>query len=277
MIHNQNSIMTKSRSVLFGLSMILFTLVIGVLAAPLAFSRRAVRGLGVFWIGTMMLLLRVIVGLRYEIRHPERLPQGDGLIAAKHQSAWETLIFVLLLRPHPPAYILKRELLSIPIFGWYARRYGLIPINRQGGAGALRQMVRKSVEALQAHRTVIIFPEGTRTPPGEHRRYHPGVAALYEGLGQPIIPVALNSGLFWGKGLLGKRPGTIVMEVLDPLPPGLPRGEMMGRLAEAITTATNRLEREALETKEPGEGRGAEEGADGEGTQAGSAGAPASD
>lgn len=140
-----------------------------------------------------------------------------------------------------PAYVLKRELMRIPLFGLYLRCAGMIPVDRTGGGGALKQMVAKARAAAAAGRHLLIYPAGTRTPPGERRAYHPGVAALYGQLDLPVVPVALNSGLFWGRRAFMKRPGVITVEFLPPIPPGLPRKQFMAELQARIETATERL------------------------------------
>lgn len=188
-------------------------------------------------------LLRHIVGLTYEVRGLENLPQGACIVAAKHQSAWDTMVFHSLLAD--PAVVLKRELLRIPIYGSYARKVGMIPIDRSAGASALREMLRVAQARAEAGRPIVIFPEGTRVAPGERRRLHAGVAALYGRLGVPVVPVALNSGLFWGRQAFMKRPGRILLEFHPPIPPGLSRAEFIARLETAIQDGSDRLALEA--------------------------------
>ena len=161
------------------------------------------------------------------------------IIASKHQSAWDTIVYFVLF--DDPAYVLKRELLAIPIIGWYLRRTGMIAIDRKGGAGALRRMVAEARAAADAKRPIVIFPEGTRTAPGAKRAYHPGVAALYGKLGLPVVPVALNSGLFWPRRGFVKRPGRIVLEFLPPIAPGMELEVFATALNEAIETASTEL------------------------------------
>jgi 1-acyl-sn-glycerol-3-phosphate acyltransferase len=161
----------------------------------------------------------------------------------KHQSAWDTLILPVVLGD--PAVVIKRELLWLPFYGWYAARAGSIPIDRRGGAGTLRRMVAAAREAAAAARPIVIFPEGTRTAPGQRLTYQPGVAALYQSLGLPLVPAAVNSGLYWGRRSFVKRPGRIVLSFLEPIPPGLPRREVMRELESRIEEATAALEREA--------------------------------
>ncbi len=203
------------------------------LLGPPAWSRPVSR-LTVRW---TLWWLRVALGTTYEIRGT--LPDRPVLVASKHQSAWETFCYCLFFEN--PCYVLKQELTWIPIFGWYVRKQGMIAIDRAGGAKALRGLLTQARARLAEGRPLIIFPEGTRLPPGETRRYHPGVAALYQDLQVPCVPVALNSGLVWPKPLLGKRPGHIVVEVLPEIPPGLDRKAFGAALSEAIESASTRL------------------------------------
>jgi 1-acyl-sn-glycerol-3-phosphate acyltransferase len=199
---------------------------------------------GRFWARCALALLKAIVGLDGEIRGREHLPAGPAIIAMKHQSAWDTLILPVVLGD--PAVVLKRELLLLPFYGWYALRAGSIAIDRKGGAGALRHMVAAARRAAAAGRKVVIFPEGTRTAPGRRLPYQGGVAALYQALRLPVVPAAVNSGLYWGRRSFRKRRGRIVLAFLDPIAPGLPRREMMAQLETRIEAATAALEREAL-------------------------------
>ena len=208
-----------------------------------AVHRQAIMWMARRWASGMVDLLKLIVGLRYEVRGDRRLLRGPAIVASKHQSTWDTLIFYLLTRD--PAYVMKRELGAIPVYGWIARRQRMIPVDRKGGAAAMRRLLRAAAREIAEGRQIVIFPEGTRTAPGEHRPYQPGVAALYSHLGREVIPVALNSGLFWGRRSFIKRPGTIVVEILAPIPPGLPRDRFMAELESRIETATRRLEAEA--------------------------------
>jgi 1-acyl-sn-glycerol-3-phosphate acyltransferase len=151
-----------------------------------------------------------------------------------------------------PAPVVKRELLLLPIYGWYAARAGSIGIYRKAGAGALRRMLAKARSIAAAGRPIVIFPEGTRVAPGERRPYQPGVAALYQALGLPLVPAAVNSGLFWGRRSFVKRPGRIVLEFLEPIPPGWPRPRLMAELEQRIETATAALIREGNGRREAG-------------------------
>ena len=188
-------------------------------------------------------MLRVVVGIRVEIRGRENVPKGAVLMAAKHQSAWDTMIFHVIT--HHPAIVMKKELLAIPIYGWYCRKTKMIPVDRDQGMKSLRDLVAAAKGAAKDERPIIIFPQGTRIPPGKSAPYLPGVAALYGQLGLPCVPIALNSGMFWKHRSFLKPRGTIVLEFLPPIPPGLKRREFMAALEESIETASNRLIAEA--------------------------------
>jgi 1-acyl-sn-glycerol-3-phosphate acyltransferase len=232
--------MSWIRALLFNLGFFLWTGVIGILGLPTLLGPRSwAMGLGTLWAQGTMAILRATVGLSWEVRGAENLPAGGAIIAMKHQSAWDTIVLPLVFRD--PAVVLKRELLWIPIYGWYAGRASAIPVDRAAGASALRGMVAAATGPARAARHIVIFPEGTRTAVGQRRPYHPGVAALYRQLGIPLVPVAVNSGLFWGRRAFLKRPGRIVAEVLPAIPAGLDRREALARLETAIEDATARL------------------------------------
>jgi 1-acyl-sn-glycerol-3-phosphate acyltransferase len=237
--------MSWLRALLFNVAFFAVTALLGVAGLPLLLAPRAwVMRFGRFWARCALALLKAIVGLDGEIRGREHLPAGPAIIAMKHQSAWDTLILPVVLGD--PAVVLKRELLLLPFYGWYALRAGSIAIDRKGGAGALRHMVAAARRAAAAGRKVVIFPEGTRTAPGRRLPYQGGVAALYQALRLPVVPAAVNSGLYWGRRSFRKRRGRIVLAFLDPIAPGLPRREMMAQLETRIEAATAALEREAL-------------------------------
>jgi 1-acyl-sn-glycerol-3-phosphate acyltransferase len=228
------------RSLLFNAAFYLWTSVMFLLSLPaLLLPVGAVWGLGRVWVCGTVLLLRIFVGLTHEVRGlAHRLP-GAALYAVKHQSAWDTLIFALLL--DRPAIVLKRELLNLPLFGWYMRKCRMIPVDRKGRGAALKRMAADARNRASAGRPILIFPEGTRVAPGHRRPYQPGAAALYGALGLPVVPVALNSGLFWGRRSFHKLPGRIVVEFLPPIAPGLDRRIFMAELEAAIETAADRL------------------------------------
>ena len=228
------------RSFLFNVGWYAGSAVIALAGVPiLLMPRRAVVAWARFWIVFVLWWLRVTCRLTHRVIGLENLPKGPAIIAAKHQSSWETLSFTLLF--DDIAIVLKRELLFIPIVGWAMARAGNIAVSRGEGASALRGLVRQARTALAEHRTIVIFPEGTRVTPGDEKPYQVGTAALYRQLGVPVVPIALNSGVFWGRRKFVKRPGVITLEILPPIPPGLGREAFMATLRERIETATERL------------------------------------
>jgi 1-acyl-sn-glycerol-3-phosphate acyltransferase len=190
--------------------------------------------------------LRVIAGVGFEVRGT--VPRDGVLVAAKHMSMWDTMALYLVL--DDPAVVLKRGLQFVPFYGWYITKAGSIAIDRKGGASTLRRMTAAAKRALGAGRSILIFPEGTRKKPDAAPDYKPGVAALYSQLGVPCVPAALNSGLFWTG--FKKRPGTIVLEFLEPIPPGLRSRDFMKVLEERIETATTTLVAEGRDRLERG-------------------------
>jgi 1-acyl-sn-glycerol-3-phosphate acyltransferase len=189
--------------------------------------------------GSTLWFLRVICGIGVEWRGREKLPQGACIVACKHQSVWET--FALFMVLPDPTYVLKRELMQLPLFGWLANKARMIPIDRGSHAKALTGMLAAARREAARGRQIVIFPEGTRRPPGAKPHYLPGAAFLYADLGLPCVPIALNSGLFWPRHSWLRRPGTVVAEVLDPIPAGLDKREFLTRLQSAIEQATARL------------------------------------
>jgi 1-acyl-sn-glycerol-3-phosphate acyltransferase len=239
-----------ARSLLFNVLFYVTTILFVVLGSPLLFGPRswAMAALATH-ARFELFLLRLIVGTRLEVRGHEKLPKGACLVASKHQSAWETFALIPLFRD--PALLMKRELFFIPFHGWFSRKFEMIPVDRDKGPAALRRMLREAKKRVEDGREIIIFPEGTRRPPGAPPDYKTGVILLYEALRIPCVPVALNSGVFWPRRSLERRPGTIVVEFLDPIPPGLPKAEFLKRLKDAIETASSRLLGEA-KAEEPG-------------------------
>lgn len=190
------------------------------------------------WAKGVMLLLRVVCGIRVEVRGRENLPDGPAIIASNHQSAFDTIVWVALL---PNAvYVLKKELLSIPVWATVAQRCGHIAVDRAAGGTAMRGLVRDAKAALAAGRPIVIFPEGTRGAPGEHLPFQPGVAGLAT-LGAPVIPVATDSGVLWGRRAFAKKPGTITLVVMPALPSSLPRKAMMDALRDTIAHEADAL------------------------------------
>jgi 1-acyl-sn-glycerol-3-phosphate acyltransferase len=198
---------------------------------------------------TSLWWLRVICGTRYEVRGRDKLPSGPFLIAAKHQSAWDTFALIPLFRD--PAIVLKEELSRIPIYGQFCVKFEHILVKRDRAAVALKQLLADAKSRAADGREILIFPEGTRRPPGALPDYKPGLVALYEGLGLACVPLALNSGLYWPRRKLIRHPGTIIVEILDPLPPGLPRAAFRAEIEERIEAASARLLAEAQRAPNP--------------------------
>jgi 1-acyl-sn-glycerol-3-phosphate acyltransferase len=232
--------MTTLRSAIFNALVFVLTWTVMLLSLPLlAAPRAALHAVLRVWARIVIWLLRAVCGVRVEMRGLGHIPPGGCVLAAKHQSAFDTAIWLALLPD--AAYVLKRELLSIPVYGWLARKAEMIPVDRTGGGAALRAMLRQAVAALAAGRQVVIFPEGTRTAPGERVPYQPGVVAIAAASSAPVIPVATDSGRIWGRRAFRKHPGVIRVSVLPPLPGGLNRAALMSALEEAIETETAAL------------------------------------
>jgi 1-acyl-sn-glycerol-3-phosphate acyltransferase len=184
-------------------------------------------------------LLRVICGTKMQVRGQEKLLPGPVIVAAKHQAAWDTFALIPLMKD--PALVMKAELLTIPLYGAFCRKFELIPIQRQLGPAALRSMMREARGRAAEGREIVIFPEGTRKELNASPDYKPGILFLYQDLKLPVCPLALNSGAFWPRNSYLRYPGTIVVEFLDPIPPGLPREVFEERLQRAIEDASHRL------------------------------------
>jgi 1-acyl-sn-glycerol-3-phosphate acyltransferase len=192
------------------------------------------------WARVVLGGLRVICGIRYELSGREYLPrEGPALIASMHQSAFDTLVWMLLV-PRP-AYVIKRELLRIPLIGPMLRLTGMIAVDRRAGAAAMRALLQEADRAVAGRRQIVIFPEGTRVAPGEVVPLQPGVAALAARSGLPVIPVATDSGRHWGRRAFRKRPGVIRIALAPPLNPALRRAALMEALAQAFATGAARL------------------------------------
>ena len=191
---------------------------------------RAVHRVAVGWALYHRWCARLLLGIRSEVRGS--VPAGAVLVAVKHQSMFETVESLLVF--DAPAVVLKRELADLPGWGWVARRFGVIPVDRDGGAAALRRMLKAAGEAKAVGRAILIFPEGTRVLPGEQPDLQAGFAGLYRALGLPVVPVALDSGRLWPRRGLVKRPGIVSWRIGEAIPPGLPRREIEARVHAAI-------------------------------------------
>jgi 1-acyl-sn-glycerol-3-phosphate acyltransferase len=232
--------MTILRSFLFNVLFAVSLVVTAIVCLPvLIVSRAGGRRATLAWCGLLIWLLRHVAGLRVDLRGSGHIQSGPAIYAAKHQSALETILLPLAL---PQAdIVVKRELVMIPLAGWFLASLGTVPIDRGAGGRALKAMLIRARASVARGRSILIFPEGTRTAPGTRRPYHPGIAALYGDLGVPVVPIALNTGLYWRRRGFTKRPGTAVVEFLAPIPAGLDRRAFMAELEDRIETASAQL------------------------------------
>lgn len=232
------------RSIVFAAAFYLNTALFVVLGSPLLFAPRrwAMMGLAAH-AHVSLWLLRAIVGTRLQVRGRENLPTPPFIVAAKHQSAWDTFALITLFRD--PAMVMKAELGWIPFYGWFSRKFRHIFVSRERGPSALKALIRDAKQRAADGREIVIFPEGTRRAPLDPPDYKPGVVALYEALQLPCVPLALNSGVFWPRRQLMRRPGTIVVEFLPVIPPAMPRAEFRNTLETRIEAASRRLVTEA--------------------------------
>jgi 1-acyl-sn-glycerol-3-phosphate acyltransferase len=222
------------RSLLFNLAFWLLTLILGLASLPLLLGpRQWLMPLMRFYAWMNTALLRWTCGIHVRVEGREHLPAGGAVIvAAKHQSAFDTFIWFGLLPD--VAYVLKQELLWVPVWGWFARKTRQIAVDRSAGSAALRHLVKAGKEAAAEGRQIVIFPEGTRVAPGRRGAIQPGIAALASATGLAVVPVATDSGVCWGRRAFRKLPGTIHIVVHPALPAGLPRAQLLARLAAAI-------------------------------------------
>jgi 1-acyl-sn-glycerol-3-phosphate acyltransferase len=235
----------RLRSILYGVWYYGVTAVLAVLYLPLLpLPRGALRAGIKLWARLLIWGMRVIGGVRLEVRGLERLPQGGAvLLAAKHQSMFDVVPAFAYM---PDAlFVMKRELMRIPVFGWHNLKHGTIVVDRQGQAQAMRKMIADARDRFREPRQLLIFPEGTRRAPGAPPAYKPGVAGLYRDLDVPCVPVATNTGVHIDVQGVARSPGVVVYEVLEPIPAGLKRADFMRLLQERIETASNALLQEA--------------------------------
>lgn len=233
------------RSLLFNVAFYLATLVYLIATLPVYFflPQRGAMAIVQSWASLSTYLLRVVAGTAVEVRGRDNLPTGGVIVASKHQSAFETFALIPLLAN--PAVVMKRQLRSIPIFGQYTIKAGMINVDRAGKTAALRALAERAGEEIARGRPVLIFPEGTRRPPGAAPAYQSGIALIYRTLGVPVVPVAVNSGLYWPRRSFLHYPGTIIVDILPPIPPGLESRAFLDRLEKTIETACDRLLAEA--------------------------------
>lgn len=225
------------RSALFNLYFFAVTATFSALGVGFRlFAPRHILAIPMLWARWVLAGLRVICGIRFEVLGEERLPRGGAaLIASRHQSAFDTVVWLALL-PRC-SYVVKRELARVPLFGGMMEPAGMIVVDRAAGAGAMRHLMREADRAAREERQIVIFPEGTRTASGEMGPLHPGVAAMAARTRLPIIPVITDSGRFWGRRAFRKTPGTIRIALLPPIPPGGRREILMAELAAALSSA----------------------------------------
>lgn len=223
--------MNLVRSALFALVFYSWTVIAVLLSFPVSlFGTKAIRAWAHGWCRFHRWCAAYILGIRARVEGAP--PQGSVLVAAKHQSMFETMEMILLLKE--PAVVLKRELADIPLWGWVVRRYGVIPVDRQGGAAALRRMMRAAETAMAEGRPILIFPEGTRVAAGSCPPLQPGFAGLYRALGLAVAPVALDSGRLWPRHAFVKRPGLVTIRFMPAIAAGLPRREIEAVVHAAI-------------------------------------------
>ncbi len=224
------------RSLAFTLALVLITppyslVILAAFPLPAQTRWRVISG----WSWIVMWLSRVILDLRYRVEGLEHLPAEPAVILAKHHSAWETIAFQQIFPPH--VHVLKRELLWLPFFGWGLALMSPIAIDRSRGIGALRRMAERGARRFAQGFSILIFPEGTRVSPGERGRYHIGGAWLASRLGAPVVPVAHNAGLYWGKNAFLKRPGEITVQIGAPIyPAGLTPDALNAKIEAWIET-----------------------------------------
>jgi 1-acyl-sn-glycerol-3-phosphate acyltransferase len=194
-----------------------------------------------FSVRVVLLMLRLLCGVEYEVRGMKNIPKEPFIIASKHQSPFETFIFILLFKG--AVFVLKRELKWIPFIGLHLMALKMIFINRSDGIGSIRHIIKLAKMRIKENRNIIIFPEGTRTSAKQSIKYQPGIAALYRALSVPVLPVALNTGLFWPKHILSMRktPGKATIEILPPIYPGLSKGDFLQILERTIEEKSTQL------------------------------------
>jgi len=222
--------------VLFYLNLAAFLLIgLPLLLGPRKWAIRALQ----LWGRASLWLCRVIVGMDVEFRGLDNIPEGPLLVACKHQSQWDTFAIFPLF--DDPVSVQKHELFWIPVHGWFSLKFRMIPVYRGGGRKVVEKLVQDARIRIADGRQIVIFPEGTRTAAGAPPRYKRGIGAMYGGLGVACLPIALNSGMFWPRRSSLRLPGTVLVEILEPIPPGLEQDVFQKRLEKTIETASNRL------------------------------------
>jgi 1-acyl-sn-glycerol-3-phosphate acyltransferase len=246
-IRAKPSISVIVRSLVFAAAFYITTAIFLLLGSWLLLAPRSWAMIGLkLHAKTCVALLRLICGTKLEVRGRENIPDGPALIIAKHQSAWDTFALLPLFRD--PAVVLKDELKWIPFYGWFCVKFAHILVKRDKASAALKALIRDSKDRVAADRQILIFPEGTRTAPGAPPEFKPGYIALYEALGVPAVPLALNSGLYWPRRSLWRYPGTIIVDILPAVPPGQPRTAFRTTIETSLQSASTALMNEAART-----------------------------
>lgn len=224
------------RSKLFDLFMVLWTVLLGT-ATPILMlwgHVGAIRAYSIFWARGIAWGISNIVGLKYEIKGSLPNRSGPLIVISNHQSMWETIILATMI-PNV-TFVAKKELTRVPIFGWYMKKFPMIMIDRSTGRSALSEIISKSSEAVAKGHSILIFPEGTRIAPDETKKYHYGVAALYDKLQIPALTIAHNSGCFWNDEYYMKYNGTVTLRFIETIEPGMKTADFFRRIEESINT-----------------------------------------
>ncbi len=235
-------LITIIRSLIFNVFLIVWTVVISSLFAPSALLKdnKIISYLGLTWSWVVIKALRYICGIKIQLRGNKKHLAKTCIVACKHQSAIDTIF--LLAHMKNAVYVIKKELLNIPFYGWFLAKMGMIPIKRSGGFSSLKKMLQNSEYAITKKKSIIIFPEGTRVKPYESVEYNPGIYALYKRFSSlDTVPIATNSGFFWGKNSWLKNPGEVIFEILDPMPKRLDKEEFMEKIKRSIDMSSNNL------------------------------------
>ena len=238
--------MWRVRSLLFNLLFYSLSFILLTVCLPMAWLPRSwQRQVPPVWLWIGYTLEKYVLGLDYQVIGAENLPPAPYLVAMKHQSAWETMKLYRLFGN--PAIVLKKELMEAPILGTYGRAMDMVPVDRTRGREATKYMVQAARQILIDKRPLVIFPQGTRVGPLAKKPYKQGIMRLYEDLHIPLVPIALNSGVFWGRNSFWKRPGLITVKIFPPFAPGLPANQVAKQMEELIETESDRLAREAID------------------------------
>jgi 1-acyl-sn-glycerol-3-phosphate acyltransferase len=230
------------KSLLFNALFVLWTVFLCTIFLPLTwFGNKQASVAGRVWAWGIIRMLKFICGITHKIEGTKNIPHNSAVIISKHQSAWDTMIFFSVMKH--PVFVMKKELLKIPLFGHFLAQMGMIPVNRNGGAAALKFMLREVKKRMKNGMSLVVFPEGTRTDVGQIVKYHPGIASIYQDpeIDVPFIPVALNSGQCWSRNSFIKKPGVITITFLKPIKKNIDRKIFMRQLQDQIETECRRI------------------------------------